>query len=227
MQQEQINLFHIPFDELFNVVKQQFPNYQYDYKTHRILLEDGIGTAIGYIRLPLHVAINDSLTIINTYPTVVYLSIESGNAALVVVEGHDVVYHTTFAAYMTRKKQGFSQLKYLKKKGKSRAGSRVRLAEGEAFFENINETLAELFEDFSFDRIAIDCTVPLLPHLFQSSVDCPFDKQDERLYKIPLHLPQSNFTNLEGAIKKLKAPVLFCNERFDMDVSFFKKADEL
>jgi hypothetical protein len=55
----------------------------------------------------------------------------------------------------------------------------------------------------------MDCPSPLIPYLHQSKIPCPFDKKDSRLYKIPLHIPQSNFTNLNAAIKKLMAPILF------------------
>jgi hypothetical protein len=130
-----------------------------------------------------------------------------------VMEGKKNLYHTTFSAYMTRKKQGFSQIKYLNKKGKSRAGSRVRLASTIDFFENINTTLSDLFEEYAIERIAVDCNATLIPYLHQSKVPCPFDKRDIRLYKIPLHIPQSNYTNLNGAIKKLMAPMLFYDDK--------------
>ena len=110
---------------------------------------------------------------------------------------------------MSRKKQGFSQIKYLNKKGKSRAGSRVRLASTLEFFEDINAKLTALLEEHTVERIALNITPGLIPYLHQSKVPCPFEKQDIRLYKIPLHIPQSNYTNLYGVIKKLMAPILF------------------
>ena len=117
---------------------------------------------------------------------------------------------------MTRKKQGFSQIKYLNKKGKSRAGSRIRLAATLEFFEKINETLDELFEEYTLDRIAINCTPSLSPLLFNSKIECSFSKNDDRLYKIPLHIPQSNFSNLKQTIKKLKSPVLFYDPNYEI-----------
>lgn len=212
MQQQFINLYHVPFEALFSYLKGEFPHYEYDYSKHVVLLKDEGYEVIGHLRLPLHISISKNLKILNDDSLILYLSIESGHAAIVVMEGKDMIYHTTFSAYMSRKKQGFSQIKYLKKKGKSRAGSRVRLAETTEFFENINTTLATLFEDYEFDRIALNCNTTLIPYLYQSKVACPFDKKDDRLYKIPLHIPQSNFTNLEGAIKKLMAPLLFYDE---------------
>ncbi len=213
MRQKQVNLFHVPIHDLFQKVKDNFPFYQYHYQKHQVILENEHHEVIGYIRLPLHLAINEKLVITDPESLVLYLSIESGNAALCIMEGKENTYHTTFSAYMTRKKQGFSQIKYLNKKGKSRAGSRVRLASTVEFFEKTNTTLTLLFEEYEFARIAVDCPSTLTPYLHQSKIPCPFDKKDSRLYKIPLHIPQSNFTNLYAAIKKLMAPTLFFDEK--------------
>jgi hypothetical protein len=89
---------------------------------------------------------------------------------------------------MVRKKQGTSQVKYLKSKGKSRAGSRVRLGETIEFFENINERLQEYFQEHEIHRIAMSCSKILIPYLFNSKVSTPFDKKDKRIYRIPKHI---------------------------------------
>ena len=208
MLNKEYNLYEIPFDGLLESIKQSSLSYHYNFQKHSIELEKD-NELVAYIRLPLSIAINESLEYFEVDPVVLYLAIESGNAAMSVMEGDKNVYHTTFSAYMSRKKQGFSQIKYLNKKGKSRAGSRVRLASTITFFENINTSLEELFEEYDFDRIALSCNKTLLPYLFSSKVICPFPKDEDCLYKIPVHLPQSNFTNLDKAIKKLKAPRLF------------------
>ncbi|MEQ6118928.1 hypothetical protein [Reichenbachiella sp. MALMAid0571] len=213
MAEKKANLFDVPLGLLFSEVKKHFPNHHYNFKKHVVVIEDGEQNTLGYIRLPLHLSLDESLTVTNDEALVLYLSIESGSAAICVMKGKNNIYHTTFSSYMTRKKQGFSQVKYLNKKGKSRAGSRVRLASTIDFFENINTTLGELFEEYVVDRIGLHCSTSLIPYLYQSKVACPFDKKDDRLYKIPVHLPQSNFTNLNGAIKKLMAPMLFYDEK--------------
>jgi len=212
---EQLNLFDWDADELFLEIKQLFPFVSYDFEKHVVLLESKENEKIAYLRLPLHLSLSSDLEVLDNDLTVLYLTIESGNAAICVQEGLDNIYHTTFSAYMTRKKQGFSQVKYLNKKGKSRAGSRIRLSSTIEFFEGINTILNELFEESFIDRIAISCTPTLLPYLYDSKVECPFDKNDERLYKIPLHIPQSNYTNLTSVIKKLRAPVLFYDKKYE------------
>ncbi|SHJ48707.1 hypothetical protein SAMN04488028_101275 [Reichenbachiella agariperforans] len=220
MIQSKVKLSHISIDELLEEVCDEYPDASYDYKKHLVQISEANHT-VGYIRIPLHLSIDSSLTIADEETTVLYLTIESGNAAICIMQGTHQVFHTTFSSYMTRKKQGFSQIKYLNKKGKSRAGSRVRLASTLDFFENINATLTDLLETFEVERIALDCNKTLIPYLYQSSVACPFDKKDTRLYKIPLHIPQSNFTNLKSTIKKLESPVLFCNEASQTSLEYF------
>lgn len=227
MKQLSANLYHLPIHPLCALVKQHFPGFEYHFKSHAILLEDDLENLIGTIRLPLHHSINDDLSICSTEAHVLYVSLESGYAAINMLKGETSVYHTTFGGYMTRKKQGFSQIKYLNKKGKSRAGSRVRLASTIEFFEKMNGLLIELFNDHDIDRIALNCNTTLIPYLYQSKVKCPFEKNDPRLYKIPLHIPQSNFTNLEAAIKKLKAPMLFYhNQHKHMMEPFINSKEE-
>lgn len=213
MPEKRVNLYAVAIGELLSELKKYIPNHHYDFKKHAVLLEDEEQNNIGYVRLPLHLTLAESLSITNEETLTLYLSIESGNAAICVMKGRENLYHTTFSSYMTRKKQGFSQIKYLNKKGKSRAGSRVRLASTLDFFENINTTLSELFEAYEIERIALDCSTALIPYLHQSKVTCPFDKRDSRLYKIPLHIPQSNYSNLNSAIKKLIAPTLFYDDK--------------
>jgi hypothetical protein len=213
MSQLSANLYHLPIGQICTLVKHHFPAHEYHFKKHAILLKDADHNLTGTIRLPLHFILNEHLSIVTDQACVLYISMESGYATFSLMEGMENVYHTTFGAYMTRKKQGFSQIKYLKKKGKSRAGSRVRLTETIEFFEKINLTLTELLESYSIDRLALNCNTTLIPYLYQSKVKCPFEKNDPRLYKIPVHIPQSNFTHLEAAIKKLKAPMLFYDEQ--------------
>lgn len=215
------NLFHVPIELLFAQAKSQFPQYEYDFKKHQVLLNNTNHDEVASIRLPLHLFISKSLQLFDDNSLVLYVSIASGNAAICVMQGKMNIYHTTLSAYMTRKKQGFSQIKYLNKKGKSRAGSRVRLAGTVEFFEDINTTLTDLFEDYDFDRIAMHCSVSLISHLHRAKTPCPFDKKDERLYKIPLHIPQSNYTNLDATIKKLMAPVLFYDREVESEMKAF------
>lgn len=214
MLEKQLRLDETSIGQLMEQLKSGVPYIEYEFKKHRIILKNDTYDEIGYVRLPLRYFLYDTFEIVNENAIVLYLTIESGSAAICVMKGEENVFHTTFGAYMTRKKQGVSQIKYLNKKGKSRAGSRVRLASTLQFFENINTSLTELFEAFHIERIALSCSPTLIPYLHKSKTFCPFAKKDWRLYKIPLHLPQSNYTNLTEAIKKLSTPRLFYNEQY-------------
>ncbi len=213
MLQNHLNLYHLTLAQLFESVKNT-GRFRYDYKKHLIEIDNELNTVEAYIRLPLHLKLDEALNLVHEETVVLYLTIESGNAAICLMYGKEELYHKTFSAYMTRKKQGVSQIKYLNKKGKSRAGSRVRLASSIEFFEKINSKLNDLFSKYTIDRVAMSCTPTLLPYLFDSKVQTPFTKKSEQIYKIPLHIPQSNYNNLVGVVKKLKAPVLFYKDGF-------------
>lgn len=121
--------------------------------------------------------------------------IHSGEAALAYSEEDQIVEHKMVKAYMVRQKQGKSQIKYLKTRGKSKAGSRVRLAGTDHFFEEINEKITEWDEYFNIERIAISCNKTLQPYLFNRT-DAALQKDDERIFKIPKHIQEANFENL-------------------------------
>ncbi|WP_161888383.1 hypothetical protein [Pontibacter russatus] len=157
----------------------------YEYEKHRLVLLNETGEAQVYFRLPIVVPPPGSPQAQAHY---VLLLIQSGNCAMGYFEDGVNLDHKVFRSYMVRKKQGTSQIKYLKTKGKSRAGSRVRLAETAEFFENINERLQAYFEEHEVHRIAISCSKTLIPYLYNSKVPTPFDKHDPRLYKIPKHI---------------------------------------
>jgi len=139
----------------------------------------------------------------------IILLIKAGIASLAFFENGELMDHKVFRAYMVRKKQGKSQIKYLKTKGKSRAGSRVRLQETLDFFEDINLRLISYFEEYRVDLIAMNSSKILLPYLFQSKSKTPFEKKDDRLYKIPKHIASATHENLLEVNEQL-----FCNAIF-------------
>ncbi|MFT2007896.1 hypothetical protein ACMA1I_04410 [Pontibacter sp. 13R65] len=161
----------------------------YQHEKHRVTLLDQAGNELLYFRLPLLLPPPQALGQVKRWDMhYVILLIQSGNCAMGYFENGLNLDHKVFRSYMVRKKQGKSQVKYLKTKGKSRAGSRVRLGETVEFFENINERLQEYFEEHEVHRIAMSCSKILIPYLFDSKVTTPFDKRDERIFKIPRHV---------------------------------------
>lgn len=187
-------------------------NYKaaYNYDKHRLELTSGITEAEAYMRLPITVNYQQGRPDLDGKVSYVMVLVQSGSASIGVFEDERCLEHKVFGSYMVRKKQGKSQIKHLKTKGKSRAGSRVRLASTLEFFENINTRLQGHFEQYKFDRIAMSCSKILIPYLFNSKVSTPFDKRDERIYKIPKHLHQPNHEVLLGMQRYLnKAELVF------------------
>lgn len=121
--------------------------------------------------------------------------------------------HKVFRAYMVRQKQGKSQIKYLKTKGKSRAGSRLRLGESEQFFEEINERLQRYETDFPITTWGISCGMTLFPYFFASETPPPFSKKQENLISIPFHVQQPDFETLQIIHKKLNGIHLTLSEK--------------
>ncbi len=111
--------------------------------------------------------------------------------------------HKVFRAYMVRQKQGKSQIKYLKTKGKSRAGSRVRLGETEEFFREINHRLTSYDKEYPIDTWGISCAKTLFPYFFSSEPAPPFSKSQSNLFSIPFHVQQPGLETLELIHKKL------------------------
>ncbi len=122
---------------------------------------------------------------------------QAGQAALGFGEGEDLIHHKVIRKYMVRKKRGKAQLTHLKTKGKSRAGSRIRLAQTEQFFAEINQKLHDWGEAETAERILFSCPVRMWPLLFGSRVPAAFDQRDERLIKVPLDVRVPDLAELE------------------------------
>lgn len=182
----------------------------YDYERHRLVITSEATGKEAYLRLPMTVSYKDGLPEPEGNVRYVMVLVQSGSASIGVFEDELCLEHKVFGSYMVRKKQGKSQIKHLKTKGKSRAGSRVRLASTIEFFENINTRLQGHFNQYDFDRIALSCSKILIPYLFNSKVSTPFDKKDSRIYRIPKHLHQPNYEVMLGMQRYLnKAELVF------------------
>ncbi|MCK5077740.1 MAG: hypothetical protein KAR38_15260, partial [Calditrichia bacterium] len=129
-------------------------------------------------------------------PAYYIVLIQAGNSSIGYFEEGEVIYHKVIRKYMVRKKQGKAQITYLNKKGKSRAGSRIRLAETVEFFKEINDKLDEWERLGEAKKILYSCPAKLWGMLFNSKILPPFDKKDERLIKIPMDVKVPNFEEL-------------------------------
>jgi len=173
---------------LLQQLQASFSPFVYDPEKHRIILLDEHKKEVAIFRLPLVLPAPDQPLPEAKKVQYVILLVQSGNSAMGYFEDGKNLDHKVFRSYMVRKKQGTSQVKYLKTKGKSRAGSRVRLGETVEFFDNINGRLQTYFSAHRIDRIALSCSKILQPYLYNSNVAPPFGKRDQRLYKIPMHV---------------------------------------
>ena len=169
---------------------------QYDIEKHAFYYENDEDQF--QVRLPITLALkNDTIDEAHVVKYLMLL-VQTGSSAIGVFKGEECLEHKVLSAYMVRKKQGKSQIKHLKTKGKSRAGSRVRLAKTLEFFENINERITRHIDENEFDRIAFSCSKILMPFLYGSKIPTPFEKKDPKIYRIPKHLHQPNFEVMLG-----------------------------
>lgn len=206
--------------KVINTLQRSDYNYEFDQDKHRIQIGMEGETFISYLRLPINFQFESK--IFSPSPTkFIMLLIQSGSCAIGYFEDDRVIDHKVIKSYMVRKKQGKSQLKYLNKKGKSRAGSRVRLANTLDFFNNINERLQTYSDSGSIDRIAISCSKSLIPYLYNARIDCPFDKKDDRLYKIPKHINIPNYEVLLATHKFLLRGELIYDDKYKTMVDDF------
>ncbi len=130
-------------------------------------------------------------------PPYLIILIQAGNSALAYTKEGRIEKHKVIKKYMVRKKQGKSQISFLKTKGKSRAGSRVRLANTVLFFEEINEKLLEWTKGNDIGRILYSWPVSMTALIFNSKIKPPFEKKDSRLIKIPMDVNIPNFAEIQ------------------------------
>ena len=126
------------------------------------------------------------------------LLLQAGNAALATVENGRITHHNVISKYVTRKKQGKAQLNFLNTKGKSRAGSRIRLANTVLFIEEV----LDWFDTYLGNRhqtLLYSCPPPLWGLLFSGKRQPPFTKKDSRLRKIPLDINIPRFVEVKRA----------------------------
>lgn len=174
------------------------------------------------VRLPYYYdfdVISEKFVELPIYNITVVL-VKAGTASVGFFENGHLSSHKVFRSYMVRKKQGKSQIKYLKTKGKSRAGSRVRLQQTLEFFQNINSRLNEIDEANHLERIAISCSKTLWPYLFGEDARPPITKDDNRLLRVPIHIPNATHKFLIKTHEHLLTCRIFASD--DVLADFYK-----
>lgn len=170
-----------------------------------ILADSGSGDRIFDFRMPWFWPSLENFSEIDNYlerlstHDLFYLIIliQAGHSALGTFRAGQILKHKVIQKYMVRKKQGKAQITYLHTKGKTRGGSRIRLAQTVEFFEEINEKIREWAKEENFGRILISCPARLWGLLFHSKISPPFEKKDTRFLKIPVDVQIPKFAELK------------------------------
>lgn len=188
---------------LSNLSEAEYGIISFDEKKYSIILEDHTREKILDFRLPLPLkslrgfeSLDDYLLELPSFlPNYLIILVQAGTAAFGYFEEGIIDSHKVIRKYMIRAKQGKAQIKHLKTKGKSRLGSRIRLAQTDQFFEEINDKLLE-WEIEDVDRVLYNASIQLWNLVFESRILPPFEKDDERLCKIPLDIHRPSYEEL-------------------------------
>ncbi len=114
---------------------------------------------------------------------------QAGAVSLGRFAGAQPIAKKSLRRYVVRGK-GRAQPLHLKTKGKSRYGSRLRLANARKLLVETNEKLIEWEKEIGpADRFYYSCPVRLWPSLFETSPPPPFEKSGP-LVRIPRDLPR-------------------------------------
>ena len=123
--------------------------------------------------------------------------IRAGQAAVGYFHQGNLLDHKVFRGYLVRQKQGKSQFKYLKTKGKSRAGSRIRLEETLLFFNEINERLQVYAKQYPLNFWGLGCAKTLWPLLFDGEITAPFTSKSSELIELPYPFSKGSYEELQ------------------------------
>ena len=129
-------------------------------------------------------------------PPYLLILIQAGHSAMGYFEDGEVMHHKVIKKYMVRAGQGKAQIGYLSTRGKSKAGSRIRLANSVRFFEDINEKITEWCVVDEVERILVSCPIRLMSLWFGSKTPPPFEREDPRFRKIPLDVHRPDHEEL-------------------------------
>ena len=123
--------------------------------------------------------------------------VRAGKASLGYFHQGKLLDHKVFRGYLVRQKQGKSQFKYLKTKGKSRAGSRIRLEETLVFFKEINERLQVYAKQYPLNFWGLGCAKTMWPLLFDGEVKPPFSSKSAELIELPYPFTKGSYEELQ------------------------------
>lgn len=182
----------------------QLPGVNCVWDREKQKLSGSLDGNIWTFRMPLPWPIADSSASLTQYlqnlpssPLPYFLIImQAGHSALAYYEDGALRHHKVIKKYMVRG-NGKAQVGYLQTRGKSKAGSRIRLANTVSFFEDINEKLTEWDVVDEAARILVSCPISLQSLWFESRIQPPFSKDDPRILKVPVDVHRPDLEELE------------------------------
>ncbi len=183
--------------QLLEIAELKGWHIQYILEKHQLLIENEIGwlaklylpwtqTWLPEGRFELAEDVHYCITLVR-----------AGQAAVGYFHQGTLLDHKVFRAYLVRQKQGMSQFKYLKTKGKSRAGSRIRLEETLVFFKEINERLQVYAKQYPLNFWGLGCAKTMWPLLVDGEVKPPFTSKSPELIELPYPFAKASFDELQ------------------------------
>lgn len=125
---------------------------------------------------------------------------QAGASALGLYEEGELVAHRTLKRYVVRG-SGRAQPSYLKTKGKSRYGSRLRLRNAQRLAEDVAETIRDWWREHgAFDLVHFSCPVRQWSEFCQE--DLPFE-ESLLFFKIPLDINRPTHAEMLRAWRAL------------------------
>ncbi|MBK9452584.1 MAG: hypothetical protein IPN95_24780 [Bacteroidetes bacterium] len=196
----------IAFDRTITFIQYllQLPELTWVWDREKQKLNGNLGGQTWSFRMPLpwpnadkSVGLLQYLDNLPSVPLPYFLIImQAGHSALAYFEDGEMRHHKVIKKYMVRG-NGKAQVGYLQTRGKSKAGSRIRLANTVSFFEDINEKLTEWDVADEAARILVSCPISLQSLWFESRIQPPFSKDDPRLLKVPVDVHRPDLEELE------------------------------
>ena len=191
--------------ETINIMKSKFNNILYDKELHTLYNYDSDNKKNNILRLPLAwPPVKDWSDYIDFKDNFIFIVIiiQSGQATIGLFDNNlKILEHKVLRTYTVRKKQGMNQIKYLKTKGKSRAGSRIRLKNTYLFFEDINRYLEKWIKEYEINRILYHVPKMLKSIWKTSKIDIPFDLDGLEVLKLPFYIKAPNFEEMKRVAK--------------------------
>jgi len=122
--------------------------------------------------------------------------LQAGAVALGAWEAGELVAHKAIRKYVVRG-HGRAQPTHAKTRGKSRYGSRLRLQNWKRLLIEQNERLHEWWRDVGVpQRVFFSAPVRAWPEAWQVEPEPPFERDDARLERLPIHVHRPDHEEL-------------------------------